>query len=188
MGLGRRFPRCIPLTQGIHALEVTRSPPLSCPANMMIILKHQSWKAWGQMRVARIISTSLTRKHHSLGLPALPVRTLEITFLLLSFSVKMGSGGSSRVPFPLPSSQRSAAANRGLNKMVSSSRFSFQALPPPKTIFFFHMIQPKVGPDKNVNASWSKDKRWWRGSLEASEVPLPPVVIWPSAQAPATSL
>lgn len=120
----------------------------------MVILEHQGWEIWGQMSMARIMCAGLTRKHYTWELLALPFRTLEVAFLLLSFTVKMGAGGLSCVPFPLASSQNSAIANRWLNKPVSSFHFSFQAPSPTKTFFFFfYMIQPNLGPEENVNAS-----------------------------------
>lgn len=116
------------------------------------------------------MSASLTRKHHSWGLPALPFRN---RLFITSFFVKMGAGGLSCVPFPLPSSQRSSAANRGLNKMVSSFLSSFQAPSPTKNNFFPPHDSAQSSPDKNVNASWSKDKRWWGGTWGPLTSPFP---------------
>lgn len=127
-------------TRGIHALAVTRFHLVLAhftQMNVMGIVEPQGREGWGQMSMAGIMFASLTRKRYSWGLLALPFRALEIAFLLLSFSVKMGAEGLSCFPFPLPSSQRSAVANRVLNKAVSSFHFSFQAPSPTRTNFFF---------------------------------------------------
>ena len=72
----------------------------------MVILKYHGWEGGGQMSTAgitaRISFGSLTRKHGSWGLPALPLRALERAFFLVSLSAKMGQGDCHRFHFPCP--------------------------------------------------------------------------------------
>eukprot|EP00069_Balaena_mysticetus_P002825 bmy_16109T0 len=91
----------VPITQGIHSALA-----LCTGMNVMVILKYHGWEGGGQMSTATITAGisfgSLTRKHGSWGLPALPLRALERAFFLVSLSVKMGQGDCHRFHFPCP--------------------------------------------------------------------------------------
>lgn len=87
----------VPITQGIHSALA-----LCTGMNVMVILKYHGWEGGGQMSTAGIRFGSLTRKHGSWGLPALPLRALERAFFLVSLCVKVGQGDCHRFHFPCP--------------------------------------------------------------------------------------